>query len=432
MDKSVDGRDAVRSQINVFISHSSEDKPAVRRLADALAAKGVEVWLDENQIKIGEEIDRAVMSGLDRSTYVCVWLTQKALTSDWVREEINFALAKENETRKVVVFPLLGEHLEIPALLKGRKYANFTKDWSFGFNDLLASLDLIHPRSKGRKILAYTKDYLDDMSDEEIHIPFHPPIRIVSRLKQLRRSGKLVRLESMRPKIPIRSVYDHILSVAHSADCLFDVVEHGLRPEQANDLARFIAFHELNEVLLGDIPSFTRTNESKRESAEIRSANRLAAFERFEREKRANDFISLYLDRREAEILREVSARMRDASDEVARFANVLDRLDPMVAIWRYLHYHRDRLQKDGDMFVHRLRDFFKNLQVRQEIARNSRDKRVADTFLALQDQENASSYCRDRKAIFRQEIMFGLPKPVVVDLIEGRSIIYAPNPRTG
>ncbi|HSS48239.1 MAG TPA: toll/interleukin-1 receptor domain-containing protein [Thermoanaerobaculia bacterium] len=32
---------------DVFLSHSSKDKPAVRKLAETLRARGLKVWLDE-------------------------------------------------------------------------------------------------------------------------------------------------------------------------------------------------------------------------------------------------------------------------------------------------------------------------------------------------------------------------------------------------
>src|SRR4051794_14128722 len=32
---------------DVFLSHNSKDKPAVRQIAEALRARGLEVWLDE-------------------------------------------------------------------------------------------------------------------------------------------------------------------------------------------------------------------------------------------------------------------------------------------------------------------------------------------------------------------------------------------------
>ena len=37
----------------VFISHSSKDKPAVEKLAEALRAAGIDAWLDKWEIWLG-------------------------------------------------------------------------------------------------------------------------------------------------------------------------------------------------------------------------------------------------------------------------------------------------------------------------------------------------------------------------------------------
>jgi TIR domain len=43
---------------DVFLSHSSRDKPRVRRLAESLRGAGLQVWLDEWVIQPGDDIFR--------------------------------------------------------------------------------------------------------------------------------------------------------------------------------------------------------------------------------------------------------------------------------------------------------------------------------------------------------------------------------------
>ena len=40
-----------RYDFDVFLSHNSKDKPAVRELAEALRERGVIVWLDEDELR---------------------------------------------------------------------------------------------------------------------------------------------------------------------------------------------------------------------------------------------------------------------------------------------------------------------------------------------------------------------------------------------
>jgi hypothetical protein len=50
---------------DVFISHASEDKDTVARpLAKLLEDKGLRVWIDEQQLRIGDSLSRKINDGL--------------------------------------------------------------------------------------------------------------------------------------------------------------------------------------------------------------------------------------------------------------------------------------------------------------------------------------------------------------------------------
>ena len=48
---------------DVFISHSSKDKPAVRSLAERLKRDGLRVWLDEWEIRAGDPTGPKIEQG---------------------------------------------------------------------------------------------------------------------------------------------------------------------------------------------------------------------------------------------------------------------------------------------------------------------------------------------------------------------------------
>ena len=54
---------ATEFKFDVFLSHSSKDKPVVRELAARLQKDGIRVWLDEKQIKPGESQFRGQYCG---------------------------------------------------------------------------------------------------------------------------------------------------------------------------------------------------------------------------------------------------------------------------------------------------------------------------------------------------------------------------------
>jgi hypothetical protein len=56
----------------IFLSHSSQDKDSVRRLAEDLRRVGIEVWLDEWEIRVGDQISRKIQEGLKNTDYLAV------------------------------------------------------------------------------------------------------------------------------------------------------------------------------------------------------------------------------------------------------------------------------------------------------------------------------------------------------------------------
>lgn len=83
--------DAADGQVwDVFISHASEDKAAVvRPLAEALRQRGVEVWFDEFELKIGDSLRRKIDAGLARSKFGIVVLSRSFFAKGWPQYELD-------------------------------------------------------------------------------------------------------------------------------------------------------------------------------------------------------------------------------------------------------------------------------------------------------------------------------------------------------
>src|SRR3712207_2638973 len=72
---------------DVFLSHSSKDKPVVRELAERLRADGVRVWLDEWEIRAGDSIPAKIEEGLEHSRVLVLCMSAHAFGSDWATLE---------------------------------------------------------------------------------------------------------------------------------------------------------------------------------------------------------------------------------------------------------------------------------------------------------------------------------------------------------
>jgi hypothetical protein len=91
-------------EYDVFLSHASADKPAVRELAERLAGDGLRVWFDEWVIQPGDSIPLAIEQGLENSRTLVLVMSKNAFASDWVTPERHTALFRDptNQRRRFI------------------------------------------------------------------------------------------------------------------------------------------------------------------------------------------------------------------------------------------------------------------------------------------------------------------------------------------
>lgn len=102
--------------MRIFLSHATEDKPLVQRIAALLPAH-VKPWIDAGELLAGQhlsdELRRAV---LDENEYLVVFVSPASLASEWVGREVTWGLARAVELKRPYVVPLLLMLEELPAL----------------------------------------------------------------------------------------------------------------------------------------------------------------------------------------------------------------------------------------------------------------------------------------------------------------------------
>src|SRR5665647_267565 len=74
-------------KFDVFLSHSSKDKPIVNELAERLRNDGLSVWLDDWEIRAGDSIPAKIEEGLEHSRILVMCLSANAFGSDWAQLE---------------------------------------------------------------------------------------------------------------------------------------------------------------------------------------------------------------------------------------------------------------------------------------------------------------------------------------------------------
>ena len=124
----------------LFISYSGKDRSFAVKLARDLKRRGVKVWIDLWEIKVGDSIVAKISDAIQGNDYLAVVLTPASVKSNWVQKELAVGLIKELEEKSVAVLPLLAKKCKIPPLIRDKKYANFLINYNRGLRELIERL----------------------------------------------------------------------------------------------------------------------------------------------------------------------------------------------------------------------------------------------------------------------------------------------------
>jgi len=133
-----------------FLSHSSNDKGFVRKLAADLVANGVKVWIDEQRILVGDSVPEKIAQGLAESDFFLIVVSRSSVESPWVKKELNSALVHEIERRKVAVLPIKLDDVKMPDSINDKLYADFRGSYEEGLKKLLHSIKAREVTNHGR------------------------------------------------------------------------------------------------------------------------------------------------------------------------------------------------------------------------------------------------------------------------------------------
>ncbi|MET0424081.1 MAG: toll/interleukin-1 receptor domain-containing protein [Actinoplanes sp.] len=119
----------------VFISYRSADDAAARRLKTDIEGCGHTVWLDSDQIRIGDSIVGKIDEGLTGLDFLILCLSA-AGPSPWTDQEWMPTLKRQLDGVAVKILPALLPGGTPPAILADKRYADLAKDWDAGVRDL--------------------------------------------------------------------------------------------------------------------------------------------------------------------------------------------------------------------------------------------------------------------------------------------------------
>ena len=124
-DKGFVGPDGYPSRMTAptaFLSHATEDKDRFAvPLAKRLRAQGVDVWVDQWEIKAGDSLVKKVFTnGIDNASVFIVVLSHTSIAKPWVSEELDSAVIRKIEGSCKIIPVLLDDldRQEVPQPLR--------------------------------------------------------------------------------------------------------------------------------------------------------------------------------------------------------------------------------------------------------------------------------------------------------------------------
>jgi hypothetical protein len=94
----------------VFISHSSQDMECVENeLISFLKKNGLEPWYSNDDIRTADHWERQILAALKRSEWFLIVLSPSAAVSEWVKDELHWAITHKNKR----IIPVLIEKCDL-------------------------------------------------------------------------------------------------------------------------------------------------------------------------------------------------------------------------------------------------------------------------------------------------------------------------------
>jgi hypothetical protein len=120
---------------HIFLSYARKDNASCRRVAKLLRDASIKIWMDEINVKVGEEWDYEVEKALKSCSALMVMLSKASVESKNVKDELNYALNKEK-----LIFPILLEECEVPYRIAGKHYIDLTRNFDTNMSKCISDL----------------------------------------------------------------------------------------------------------------------------------------------------------------------------------------------------------------------------------------------------------------------------------------------------
>lgn len=93
--------------MDLFVCHADADKDlAALPVARALVSAGLKVWIDDEQIRLGDSLREAIDRGLARCRWGVVILSPAFFGRNWPKQELDALVSREGRENRKVILPV--------------------------------------------------------------------------------------------------------------------------------------------------------------------------------------------------------------------------------------------------------------------------------------------------------------------------------------
>jgi len=134
--------------LHIFLCHSSNDKPLVRKLYQQLKSDDFAPWLDEQNLLGGQEWKQEITKAVRRADIIIVCLSRASINqAGYIHKEIKEALdvADEQPEGTIFLIPLKLEECEVPDRLRKWQWVNYFEE-----NGYKRLVDALRSRTRAR------------------------------------------------------------------------------------------------------------------------------------------------------------------------------------------------------------------------------------------------------------------------------------------
>ena len=124
----------------VFISYSRRDSETIESIVSQLEEEGIDVWLDREDIKPGQQWRKQIVEAIDTAEAFVLNLSPDSGASDNVLKELNLA----EEALEPFILPVMLKDMKIPDTMRyqlaGTQFIAYFMDSKRGVHDLIAEI----------------------------------------------------------------------------------------------------------------------------------------------------------------------------------------------------------------------------------------------------------------------------------------------------